>query len=184
MNAAAIGLRSSYLREQAIAFIIEDDAAGLPVVDERNGLFDGHDRRLAGAHDHHDLAGTAYQRPTLARDEQRRRIEQQDAIRVLIEQGGEKLAHAVARQQLGRAVDRTSGRENGQAGDVRGHDERLDVERCILKCIREAGFELQVKELTDVRLRYVGVDEQDRDIAILRHAERQIDAREGLAVAG
>ncbi len=62
-------------------------------------------------------------------------------------------------------------------------DKRFDVEGLVGERVEQSGFPANPEDRANLRPGRVRIDQQHRDVPLVRHAERQIDADEGLAIA-
>src|SRR5690348_6342931 len=180
---AGISVEAILAASAAERRLVENQALQLVLIDQCKRV---QNRALwchPGAHHENNLPGDRQQHPALARGEQRGGIDDDQPPRTARAEPGEHLAHARAGEALRGVLDGAPSRQDLEARYVGTHHERLDVDHVVSECADQPALSGNAEHLADPRAGDVGIDEQHRHVALARHAEREVDAGERLAIA-
>ena len=112
-----------------------------------------------------------------------RRIEQDDATRIGLDEPRKQLARAIRGQQFGNVARLAPGPEHGEAGHVSADHERFRVGRGIGERIDQARARLDPEQSEHVVLGDIAVDEQHLGVALAGKAQREVRGAEALPLA-
>ena len=115
-------------RRRPCGRLVEHHVHHLAAVDRRQRQADVALQRAVGGDHHQDLAHVRRQHARLRSRQQRRRVEDDDAVRVMRGEIAQQLRHLLARQQFRRAAMHGTGGQDRQVRDVRAHQRVADAE--------------------------------------------------------
>nr|GEU28557.1 hypothetical protein [Tanacetum cinerariifolium] len=145
------------------------------------------DRVLRGAfgfHHHHDLPHLRGQHAGLGGQQQRRRVEDDDAVGIAFGNVGQQAAHAAAGQQLGRMLVGAAGRQDAERADIGSEHDVGQPGLLAQQDVHQPRSRRQAQHLEYGRAGHVGIDQHYRAVPFHGDAHRQVDGTISLAFAG